>query len=125
MGYDFMFMRLNGKSGREFPLACDVLTDPDGEGPLPWPALRTWLVSRGGRENGGVDSLWVDCDDGGSINFRGDADSVYLDVHSHWKNVLEAYRELARHEPNCAIFDPQSGEYHDEASFRALLLQNE
>jgi hypothetical protein len=125
MGYDFMFMRLNRRESRQFPLPCDSVTEADGEGLLAWGSLRSWLIERGGRENGGVDSIWVDYDDGGSINFRGDETSVYLDVHARWRNVLEAYQVITRHEADCAIFDLQSGEYHDEASFRVLMRQNE
>lgn len=121
MGYDFMFLRLNDREVRHFPLQSDALIEADCEGPLPWPVLRSWLISRGGRENGHIDSIWVDYKDGGSINFRGKADSVYLDVHSDWANVLESFRFLIGHERDCGIFDPQSGEFHDETSFRALM----
>ena len=123
MGHDFMFMHLNSRSERHFPLSCAGLTEADVDGSIPWSALRSWLIAGGGRENGHADSIWVEYEDGGSINFNGKPESVYLDVHSEWKNVLEAYDVLLSHEPNSVIFDLQPGEFHDKASFREILAK--
>jgi hypothetical protein len=124
VGYDFMFMRLNRRVSRTFPLSCALLEEADCDGVLPWTGFRAWLLTRGGRENGDADSIWVEYDDRGSINFSGKPASVYLDVHTDWQNVLEAYEAMAAHDPDTAILDIQSGDFHDDTSFRELMRQD-
>lgn len=121
MGYDFMFMTVRGADERKFPLECSEVSPADQSRAIPWPAFKGWLLSRGGRENGGENSIWVDYANDGSINFSGNSSSVYLDTHSNWDDVLAAYRALKVLEQDVAIFDLQDGRFHDELSFTELL----
>lgn len=124
MGYDFMLMPLVYRQSRSFPLPNDQVGEEECRGFLPWGTFRRWLIELGGRENGGPDSIWVEYTDGGSINYRGSAEGVYLDVHSGWENVLAAFREMLRCCADCSLFDLQSGDFHDVESFQAFAGQN-
>jgi len=128
MGYDFMFMRVREKTKRSFPLDSSLITESDCEGQLPWSEFRTWLLSIGGKENGGRDSIWVDYADGmESINFNGggnDASTIYLDVHAHWARIVEAFSQLELLDPDAVIFDLQTGEFHNLSTFRIFIAEN-
>lgn len=124
MGYDFMFMPLSGRPERSYPLPVSEVDEAACKGDLPWSSFRSWLMTLGGRENGDADSIWVEYSDGGSINYRGSSESVYLDVHSDWSNVLTAFREITRCCTNCSLFDLQSGDLHDLTSFQVFMDQN-
>ena len=128
MGYDFMFMRVREKTKQSFPLDSSLITESDCEGQLPWSEFRTWLLSIGGIENGGRNSIWVDYADGmESINFNGGgngASTIYLDVHAHWDRIEEAFSQLELLDPDAVIFDLQTGDFHDLSTFRVFIAEN-
>ncbi len=125
MGYDFMFMTVRNAWKKKFPLGHSEVPPSDCPDEIPWSAFRAWLIERGGRENGGENSIWVDYANEGSINFSVDSSSVYLDTHAHWNDVLAAYLVLKSLNRDATILDCQDGRYHNEASFRALMKRQD
>ena len=120
-----MFMKLHRPKERKFPLSCALVTEADSSGDLPWETFRNHLLAHDGRENGSRDSIWVEYPDGGSINFGGTAESIYLDVHTEWSGVLSAFDTLSSLDRDVAIFDPQAGDFHDRESFIKEIKKNE
>jgi hypothetical protein len=120
-----MLLPLSRRPSRTFPLPSAEVDEEEFKGDLPWSSFRSWLINLGGRENGEPNSIWVDYSDGGSINYRGSTESVYLDVHSGWEHVLTAFREMSRCCAHCSLFDLQSGDFHDVESFQAFADQNQ
>jgi hypothetical protein len=125
MGYDFTFIKLGRRAERSFPILCSFVTEADSAGGLPWEQFRTHLLTEGGRENGRRDSVLVFYSDGGSINFSGDSESIFLDVHTGWRNVLSAFLALLQLDEEVAIFDPQKGDVHDSESFMSEIEKYE
>lgn len=118
-----MFMTLKSARSRRFPLEHSEVLKSDFLEKVPWSAFRIWLLELGGRENFGEDSIWVDYENHGSINFRGSSSSVYLDTHASWNDVLDAYLMLRSLNEDATIFDCQDGRFHDESSFRVLMKE--
>ena len=125
MGYDFMFIPLKANPNRDYPVTFDLLKEGDEGGQLPWEAFKTWLLSIGGSENGGPNSIHVDYGDDGSINFSTDGTSyISLDVHADWSRVHEAFVMMQQLDANCLLSDPQEGDFHDLNSFKRFWDSN-
>ena len=126
MGYDFMLVPFKQTPGREFPVYDGDLDESDLDGELPWDEFRSWLMGIGGVVNfGDPDQVVVDYPDTGQIYFRGSPDTVSLDVHARWSDVLAAFEAMLRLTADCSLLDIQVSEYHDAASFRELMEMNE
>ena len=120
MGYNNTFFAFNENRVHHFPLDHTAVFDADFRHDLPWPQFKTWLLDRGGKiRSHEDDSVEMEYLDRGSITFRGGRECIGLDIHAPWNEVLDAFLALKELTQNVVIFDPQTGMFHDETSFRA------
>ena len=88
-------------------------------------ALLAVIASKGFRpvESITMEYRW-DAPDGGSLNLNLQSASigwVNVDVHAHWRFVLELFQHLRSVYRDLVIVDPQTGTMYDAESFDALI----
>lgn len=122
MGYNYSFFSFKNDRRLGFPVDHTGVTDADFATNLPWLEFKAWLIERGGRISPWDDDL-VEMDylNQGWIGFRGDNQSIGLDNHAPWNEVLDAFLALKALSDDVVLFHPQTGTFHDETSFRVMV----
>lgn len=121
MGYDFSIWVLRPGNHGAFPRDSSSIDESMVEMGLDCHSLNRRLAEFPGIQRNGDSGWWWDVPEGGSLDLSVNPSGIHVDTHAAWPAVLEIYLHVRAVEPRAVICNPQTGDWHDERSFRDFL----
>jgi len=128
MSIDFDLLKWRGAGTMQFPAHYDHA--PSEIEPIPWEAIKAFLLTLGAKEQRWPDSLELHVTDDQTLEFEATRDKdhpeqyswISIRCHASGNHVLDIFRRAREIEPDLVLFDPKTGLFHDPESFEPLAI---
>ena len=124
-----MFEKAKSLSKIRFP--CEYGEFEIEKGTFPWEIPKQHILSLGAIEQDfsvlGLNSVnyrW-EIEGKGEIYLSGTSDYASLDMHAEWDVLLKLFVWLRKRDARVVLADTNIGNYHDPASFKRFMKENE
>lgn len=128
MTTDFDLLKWRGTHTMTFPVPYD-LTPSEAE-PIPWEAIKAFLLTLGAREQRWPDTLELHVTEDQTLQFEASRDKdhpeqyswISIRCHASWNHLLGIFQRAREIEPDLVLFDPKTGLFHNPESFEPLAI---